>query len=235
MDEKEDNKEKPKARVRLQRVDKKGETMPKVIPPTKKEKKSKPDSKKPVTKRRKARPRRGKAKNIELAEKICNKYAEGTNTIEGVCENYSVKYATFHSWITEGRKGYIQEVQALYKKAIEQCDANYDTELKNKAKESLLKKVSYVEIEETHTETKVGSDGKPISSSIKKVKKTLVPTDSAIIFSLTNKDPKNFQNSHSIKGELEVTIKDKWENATVEELEAEEKRLKGIIAKANKK
>jgi len=142
----------------------------------------------------KSKPRKSRKQCMELGTLICKKYAEGLDTIESVCKNYGVEYATFYNWTTKDRAGEIREIRDLYKNARENAEVNYGVALKNRAKESLLRKVTYTEVEETHTEQKVDANGKPTTSSIKKVKKTLPPSDNALIFALTNTDPKNFKN-----------------------------------------
>lgn len=176
-----------------------------------------------------------KTKILETAAGICDKYAEGIYTIAGLCKDYGISYGTFYNWITEDRDGYIEEVQDLYKKAVENSDTNFDLHLKNLARESLLRKVQYQDIEEIQTEGKLDASGKiVVARSVKKTKKTIIPTDNAIIFALTNKDPTNFKNSHSTTA-LQVTVENKWKNATIEELDAEEARLRAIIEKADKR
>jgi hypothetical protein len=182
---------------------------------------------KPVGKKR-----RTDETKLELSKKICDKYAEGLDTIESTCNHFGVPYTTFKDWATEEGKYSLVKIVELYKEAMNSSEENYDKLLKNKAKESLLRKVGYTEIEEIHEETSKDKDGNSIGTKTKTVNKIIPPTDNSIIFALTNKDSDNFKNRHSVDGNVKIKVsEDDMNDWTSEDFEREQKRLKKIIKK----
>ncbi|MGF7082819.1 hypothetical protein [Mucilaginibacter sp. UYCu711] len=76
-----------------------------------------------------------KQAKIGAAKRICDLYSQGQYTIAACCEAEGISYYTFQGWaqtnlidqnIRDGvyRRGFVQEVQELYKKALAQNEVN---------------------------------------------------------------------------------------------------------------
>lgn len=118
-----------------------------------------------------------------------------TYTIEEVCRQAGVSTRTFYRW---------QEVYPDFAQLIgEAYEARRQT-MVQEAKKSLLKKIQGYEVTETRTVTIPNPMGAPTIKEMITTKKHVQPDTAAIIFTLTNADPKNWRNRHS----TEVTGRD---------------------------
>lgn len=120
---------------------------------------------------------------------ICEMYANDRHTIEDCCRAFGVEsYQTFKNWVDE-----FGEFGELYKNAQAAAENVYFERLKQKARTALEKKIEGYDVE--LVETTIGEKG----TTVKTVQKHFNPSDTAIIFALTNKDPENFRNKHNVE------------------------------------
>lgn len=124
--------------------------------------------------------------NLILARVICDKYVTGEYTLESCCKTNGVPYATFYSWITEDRNGFIQDIQDLYKKTLAEKRIKESSELVHLAKTALKKKLSFEEYEEKSYEEKSTPEG-TIKIS-KTITKKIIPSTGDIALALNNLD-----------------------------------------------
>ena len=178
--------------------------------------------------------RRTRPQNIEIATKICDKYKEGFHTIESICNAYDVTYAAFHCWITPDRKGFIQEVQALYKEACDSSDENFGLLIKNAAREELLNRLKPRVATDVKIEDVKNTQGEVTGEKTTTTHKTVMPDATSVIFALTNKDALNFKNQHSLVGEISVIERDKYEGMSLDELDKSIKQMEKQLEKSLK-
>lgn len=141
----------------------------------------------------KGKVRLSKKAKINKAKRICKLYSEGKYTIATCCEAEGINYNTFQGWaqsnLTKGdiangrqRRGFVQEVQELYKRALEENQTNYKALLKNAARDGLLRRANGITYTETHTQTRFDIYGNEIGSIIHKIEKYLPPDVTVLIF-----------------------------------------------------
>jgi len=130
---------------------------------------------------------------LKKAAGVCDLYATDDYTLEDCCRNQGISPATFYNWVDQ-----YGEIRGRYKKAQAKAESAYFTRLKIKSRKSLEKRVSGYEVEEKKVEYK-NVDGKLKVVSQVVTKKFVQPSDTAIIFSLTNKDPENFKHKQHIE------------------------------------
>ncbi|MFN0291332.1 hypothetical protein [Pedobacter helvus] len=125
---------------------------------------------------------------LRRARKICELYSLGEYTIKSCCEVYSVKYSTFQYWAQPNRKpdskrrGFVQDVHELYKRACVENEINFRERLKEAVRIGLLKLARGIEYEEEETVYRFDSNGMPYVSSVRKTTKTILPNDNVLIF-----------------------------------------------------
>lgn len=124
--------------------------------------------------------------NLILARAICDKYVTGEYTLESCCNASGVPYATFYSWITENRNGFVQDIQDLYKKTLAEKRIKESSELVHLAKTALKKKLSFDEYKEKSHEEKTSPDG--IIKTDKTITKIMIPGTGDIALALNNLD-----------------------------------------------
>lgn len=95
------------------------------------------------------------------------------------------------------------------KKAEQEYQEWYDSQLVVDCKRSLLELICGYEWDETTTETAPGKDGKGTVTKTKVVHKKAAPNATAIIFALCNRDPEHWQNrvSQDVNGKIDVEQK----------------------------
>lgn len=96
------------------------------------------------------------------------------------------------------------------KKAEQEYQDWYDSQLVVECKRSLIDLVRGFEYDETTTETIPGKDGKGVITKTKVVHKRVMPNPTAIIFALSNRDPEHYQNR--VTNELTGTVKTETQN-----------------------
>ena len=132
--------------------------------------------------------------SAELTERICSLIRADSYTIAEICKIVGIAESTFYEW-----KDSKAEFSEAIKKAQEECRGFFSTE----AKKSLLKLVHGFTVEEKRMVTadteKKSEDGKPIVKvkAHTTVTKYVAPNPTALIFTLTNCDPTNWNNRQS--------------------------------------
>jgi hypothetical protein len=139
-----------------------------------------------------SKPQISYSRKIGLSRKICELYKQG-NTIESSCTACGIIYNTFQSWaqpklsqedIESGnyRRGFVQEVHDIYKRATDIKIENFHAAMKNASDKSLLRLISGEEYEEVTTEVRVDANGETKPVSIRKTTKLRLPLATAVIF-----------------------------------------------------
>lgn len=95
------------------------------------------------------------------------------------------------------------------KKAEQEYQDWYDSQLVVDCKRSLTELVRGYEWDETTTESVTGKDGKTKITKTKVVHKKAAPNPTAIIFALCNRDPEHWQNrvNNELSGKIETETK----------------------------
>jgi transposase-like protein len=119
-----------------------------------------------------------------LTARICTLLATGEHTIADVCKQVGISEETFYSWKREK-----PEFSEALKKVEEQRLEAY----RRMALSGLAKTLDVYEYEEVTTEYADDGKGKPKVKSRKVTKKKVMPNVAAIIYTLNNRDPHNWQ------------------------------------------
>jgi hypothetical protein len=175
---------------------------------------------------------------IEKAKKICKLYSEGKYTIAACCEVEGINYNTFQGWaqsnlseedIKNGkyRRGFVQEVQELYKSALRENETNYKALLKDVAREGLLKRANGISYVETHSRANFDNHGNRIGTMIYKIEKYLPPDVTLLIF--LSKCLALFDSRDENK-ELICSLKNQYQHLTIEELRTKRLELERELA-----
>jgi hypothetical protein len=169
-----------------------------------------------------------KKAKINKAKKICELYSEGKYTIAACCEAEGINYYTFQGWaqsnlseedIATGkyRRGFIQEVQELYKRALVQNETNYKMLLKDAAREGLLKRARGITYTETRREARLDKEGNSNGIVIYKTER-YIPPDSRILIFIANCLNLLFDNAEIKK--LSINLKSPFHSLAYEDLKA---------------
>jgi len=172
---------------------------------------------------------RSKKDRFEQVKKISDQYAKGEHTIESVCAVFGVEYPTFYCWVTEGRRGFVQEAHDYYKKACDKSVTNFRLLIKNKARIALANKLEIQEFEEIHREVKTNKEGKVVGQTVKKIKKVILPDTTAIIFALKNVDKVNFSEGLN-NTNVNVNVASQMTDAELEKEIQKKKVLLKVVA-----
>lgn len=119
----------------------------------------------------------------DLVERICTLRATGEHTNEAICISVGICEDTFYKWIKEK-----PEFNEAFKKAELKATKN----LAQIARSALMKKIDGYDYEELHQEGVRDALGNVTITHVKRIKKHVPPSDTAIIFALKNSDPENF-------------------------------------------
>lgn len=168
-------------------------------------------------------------------------YEVGDVTIDSCCDAVDINTNTFYQWACPSvddfislsnerqkelkRRGFVQEVHDLFKKARENNDANYDKLVKNKAREALLELIKGGWYEEVHTIEKLDNDGNVLYKTEKKIRKYREPDTTAVIFALKNMDKENFADVTKIVSEYDTPERKRLREMSDEELLVEKNKL----------
>lgn len=132
----------------------------------------------------------------KIAKAITGLIKSDTYTIAEICRVVGIAPKTYHNWIN---------TKPEFTEAVERAKDERMQKLVVEARKSLLKRIAGYEVEETQTVVipngEKGPDGKP-RGRVKERKTTvkhIQPDTMAIIFTLTNGDPENFKNRHSVE------------------------------------
>lgn len=133
----------------------------------------------------------------KMTERILSLIREDTYTIREICRQVRICPATLYRWI---------DTHEDFARAIEEAHEERRQFFAQEAKKSLLKKIQGYDVTETKVVTvpAKGDETKPRVKEQITTKKHIAPDTAAIIFTLTNTDPKNWRNRHS----TELTGKD---------------------------
>jgi len=129
---------------------------------------------------------------IEKASKICELYKEG-NTIASCCEAVDVKYNTFQQWAQPNlskeeiklgnyRRGFVQDVHDMYKRALQENDTNYKVLLKDAYREAVLRRMAGYTYVETTQKFLFDSQGNKAGVILTKTEKHMPPDPGLLIF-----------------------------------------------------
>lgn len=122
-------------------------------------------------------------------KKICDSIRASITDGESVAYAYTlagISETTYHRWRNE---------RPDFAKLIEQAREDHRLMKANELRRSLYKRATGYETTETRTEYGVGANGSPIITKQVKTTKQVPPDTGALIFSLTNLAPEEWQNS----------------------------------------
>jgi len=133
--------------------------------------------------------------------KIITRIIADGGTYKDAYEAAGISHNVFYNWKNE-----INE----FKEALEKAERDYDENLVNDAKAGLRKLVRGYTYDEVTTETYPDKSGKQQTKK-KVIQKHIAPNPTAIIFTLTNRDPENWKNrqTNEISGDLKTTMETK--------------------------
>lgn len=127
--------------------------------------------------------------------KICQAYKEGKFTLESICQaEGNIGIRTFQNWCKADPK-----FQAMYQQARADSKNAFKSVLANKARESLLQRMTGYDHPETTTEMRyvpgVGDEARDVTKErhVKKTMKHYPASPDLIKFALINSDDENFK------------------------------------------
>ncbi|WP_262246997.1 transposase [Parapedobacter soli] len=134
-----------------------------------------------------------------LVKKICELLATGDWSVKDTCKQVGLSESQFYYW--KNTKPEFAEALS----AAEDCRREV---FKDMAKSGLAKLLDIHEYEEVQTEYENDKTGKPVIKSQKRIKKKIMPSTTAVIFALTNREPEWWKNRQSIdaKGDFNHNI-----------------------------
>ena len=139
--------------------------------------------------------------NKKIVKDICSLIKKDSYTISEICSLVGISKETYYQWI---------ENKLDFADAIKKAKGEYDEFIAAEAKKSLLKKIQGYTVQEKKV-VMVESKDKDESGKFKpKIKEQTIidkhyqPDTAAIIFTLTNKVPEEYQNKYN----TELTGKD---------------------------
>ena len=139
----------------------------------------------------------------ERIAKICDSLKQG-NTKETAAKAGGISVSTFCEW--QATK---PEFSEAVKKAIESFEEWQMNGILADAKKSLKTLICGLEYDETKTEYENDKNGNPRIRKQTVVTKRIMPSPTAVIFALCNRDPEHWQNrvAQDITGKLETEAK----------------------------
>lgn len=126
--------------------------------------------------------------NKETVERICELIRSDSYTILEICKQVGISKQTYYNWIDN-------EIDFL--DSIKKAKGHYDEFVISEAKKSLIKKIKGYEYEEKTTEVDVNQQGEAKATKVRTIKKHAQPDTAAIIFTLCNKAPNEYQNKYN--------------------------------------
>jgi hypothetical protein len=149
----------------------------------------------------------------EIVKKICDLIEKDTFTIPEICEQVGIKRTTFFRWQDE-KQDFKDSLKAAYDKRL--------TSFAEAALHSLRKKIEGYDYDETTVIYTSDKEGKPKIKEKKTVKKHVAPSDTAIIFTLTNRDSLNWKHKSEVQNDITSKGKELSTNINVSHLTIEE-------------
>lgn len=136
-------------------------------------------------------------------EQMCKAIAAG-KSYKDAYTAARVSHTTFFRHLNED-----SEFCALVKKAEQEYQDWYDSQLVVDGKRSLLELIRGYEWDETTTESALDKEGKMVETKRKVVHKKAAPNPTAIIFALCNRAPAEWSNKHiqELTGKIETESK----------------------------
>ena len=123
----------------------------------------------------------------QLAKAIFNDYAQGMYSLVNCAKAHKVNIRTLNLWCSE------DSAVAQFKKNAQDLIAAPDPDaLKVKARVSHEKLITGYEYEEKTVDVETDSSGRIKQQKVRKVTKRVQPDTTAVIFTLKNTDPDNF-------------------------------------------
>lgn len=138
--------------------------------------------------------------NAEIVAEICGYLAEG-ETARNAASRAGIHEDTYYDWLNTH-----PEFSVAVKDAKEQFRQWENTQLLESAKKSLRVLIEGVEYDEVTTEFKPNpkDPNTPVVKQQKRVRKKILPSTTAVIFTLTNRDPENWKNRYSTEQDVKV-------------------------------
>ena len=136
-------------------------------------------------------------------EQMCKAIAAG-KSYKDAYTAARVSHTTFYKHFNED-----VEFNAKIKKAEQEYQEWYDSQLVVDSKRSLLELIRGYEWDETTTESALDKEGKMVETKRKVVHKKAAPNPTAIIFALCNRAPGEWSNKHiqELTGKIETETK----------------------------
>jgi len=131
----------------------------------------------------------------KMVEAICDELATGNHTIADTCVKVGISETQFYHW---------KKTKAEFAEALKEVEQKRLEAFANMARSGLAKLLDIHEYEEVTTEYENDKQGKPIIKSQKRTKKKIMPNPTAVIFTLTNRDPENWKNRQSIDAKASI-------------------------------
>lgn len=152
-------------------------------------------------KRLKRTTKRSIDEKFEIATRICELYKSGDFTIESCCNEVGIGIRTFKDWCENSA-----EITDLYKKSKELHGKYRRDGIKEKATNALEKLLESYWVIETETEQIFDKNNKLTGKRVKEKKRWIQANVTAVIFSLKNTDPANWNDAQTIDtgGESQV-------------------------------
>lgn len=130
-----------------------------------------------------------------IKKKIFDLLSTGEYRIIDICKKVGISEALFHKW--KDPKSSVYKLEFL--QSLKEADALRLDSFKTMARTGLAMKLCGHQYEEVTQEFEVSKNGKTKKlKSFRTVTKFIMPTDTSIIFTLTNKDPENFKHSNRL-------------------------------------
>lgn len=152
------------------------------------------DKKKKPTPRKTAPSERTIDEKRELVERICEEYETAHVTIESCCESHGISARTLKNWVDQD-----SEIAARYKTAKQTHSKNGKERIKEKAVDALERLVVGFYVEESETVELYGKNGQLAGRQIKTKKRYIAPSTTAVIFTLKNADPANWNENIQVE------------------------------------
>lgn len=161
----------------------------------------KPMAKKKPTPRKPSAAERTTDERRQTANAICELYESDNVTIQSCCGEHGITDRTFKNWVDND-----SEISARYKIAKQKHSKNRKEGIKEKAVDALERLVVGYWVEETETVELFGKNGDMAGRQIKTKKRFIGPSTTAVIFTLKNADPENWNENIQVEmtGEPQV-------------------------------
>lgn len=154
----------------------------------------KPMAKKKPTPRKPGAAERTIEERRQLVDVICSLYESDNVTIESCCLDNGITDRTFKNWVDND-----SEIATRYKNAKHKHSKNRKEGIKTKAVDALERLVVGYWVEETETTELFGKNNDMAGRQIKTKKRYIGPNPTAVIFTLKNADPENWNENIQVE------------------------------------